>query len=63
MQRSTPAYAPEFRAEAVQLVRSDAKPLTEIACDLGVSPESLGQWVRRAEIVMPVNISFSIASR
>ena len=50
MQRYTPAYAPEFRAEAVQLVRSGAKPLAEIARDLGVSPESLREWVRRAEI-------------
>ncbi len=50
MQRYTPAYAPEFRAEAVQLVRTGAKPLTEIARDLGVSAESLRHWVRRAEI-------------
>ena len=50
MQRYTPAYAPEFRAEAVQLVRTGVKPLTGIARDLGVSAESLRHWVRRAEI-------------
>ena len=44
MRRFTPAYTPEFRAEAVQLVRDGGKPLAEIARDLGVSAESLRQW-------------------
>ena len=50
MQRYTPAYAPEFRAQAVELVQTGAKPLADIARDLGVSPESLRVWVQRAEI-------------
>ena len=50
MQRYTPAYAPEFRAEAVQLVKSGAKPLSAIARDLGVSIPSLRHWVQQHEI-------------
>ena len=41
MRRFTPAYPPEFRAAAVQLVRDGGKPLAEIARDIGVSAESL----------------------
>ncbi len=47
MRRFTPAYPPEFRAEAVQLVRDGGKPLSEIARDLGVSAESLRPWARQ----------------
>ncbi len=50
MQRYTPAYAPEFRAEAVQLVRTGVKPLSAIARDLGVSVPSLRYWVRQQEV-------------
>jgi transposase len=50
MRRFTPPYPPEFRAEAVQLVRTSGRSLTEIAHDLGVSAESLRHWVRREEI-------------
>ena len=50
MRRFTPAYPPEFRAEAVQLVRDGGRPLAEIARDLGVSAESLRHWVRQEEI-------------
>ena len=45
-----PPYPPEFRPEAVRLVRSSGKALKETAADLGVSTESLRKWVRLAEI-------------
>jgi transposase len=45
-----PPYAPEFRAEAVRLVKESGKTMTQISKDLGVSTESLRQWCRRAEI-------------
>lgn len=44
MPRFTPAYPPEFRAEAVQLLRIGGKPLAEIAPDLGASAESTAPW-------------------
>ncbi len=49
-QRFTPAYLPEFRAEAVNLVRTGGRPLAEIARDLGVSAVSLRHWARQEEI-------------
>jgi transposase len=49
-QRYTPAYLPEFRAEAAKLVRDGGRPLAEVARDLGVSAESLRHWVRQEEI-------------
>ena len=43
-------YPPEFRREAVELVRSSGRPLREIAVDLGVSTETLRMWVTRVEV-------------
>lgn len=50
MPRTHTPYSQEFRARAVDLVRTSGKKLPEIANDLGVSAESLRHWVRRAEI-------------
>ena len=50
MPRSRPPYPEEFRREAVELVRSSGRSVNEIAKDLGVSGQSLGNWVKRAEI-------------
>ena len=45
-------YSPEFKAEAVRLVRSSEEryPVAKIARDLGVSAETLRKWVNQAEI-------------
>lgn len=50
MPRTNPPYPPEFRAEAVRLVRESGKPLTQIAEDLGVAPQSLRNWLLQSEI-------------
>jgi transposase len=48
---ATPRYTPEFRAEAVRLLRSAThKPASEIARELGVSDNALRSWVKQAEI-------------
>lgn len=49
MPKTRPAYAPEFRAEAVRLVREHGRTITAVAAELGMSQESLRQWLRRAE--------------
>ena len=41
-------YSAEFKAEAVRLVRSSSDPLTKVARDLGVVPETLRLWVQAA---------------
>jgi transposase-like protein len=43
-------YPPEFRREAVELVRRSGRPLREIAVDLGISTETLRIWVRQVEV-------------
>ena len=43
-------YPPEFRAEAIELVRAGGKSTRQIAIDLGVSYEALRQWVRQADL-------------
>jgi transposase len=50
MPRTRPAYRPEFRREAVELVRSSGRSIPQIADELGVSPQSLRNWVRRGDI-------------
>jgi transposase len=48
--RTSPPYPPEFRQEAVRLVRWSGKPLPMIAAELGVWPQSLRNWVAQAQI-------------
>jgi transposase len=44
-QRRRPTYSPEFRAEAVRLVRTSSEPVSRIAKEVGVNPRTLHQWV------------------
>ena len=39
-------FSPQFRAEAVQLVIETGKPVAEVARDLGVVAQTLGNWVK-----------------
>jgi transposase len=39
-------FSPQFRAEAVQLVIETGKPVAEVARDLGVVSQTLGNWVK-----------------
>lgn len=50
MGRKRPYYTPEFKAEAVRLVRESQKPVSIIAKDIGVSESALRKWVRQADI-------------
>ena len=51
MPGATPRYTPEFKAEAVRLVRSTPdKPASQIARELGVSDNTLRSWVKQTEI-------------
>ncbi len=45
-------YPPEFKQEAVRLVRSSDEKyaVSKIARDLGVSTETLRKWVNQAEV-------------
>lgn len=50
MPRSKPPYPPEFRREALELIKISDKPIAQIAKDLGVTDQTLRNWKRQAEI-------------
>ncbi len=50
MPRTHPPYPPEFRLEAVRLVKDGNRKITDVARDLGVSGQSLRNWIRQYEI-------------
>jgi len=43
-------HPPEFREKAVELARERAKPIAELAKDLGISDSCLRNWMARADI-------------
>ncbi len=49
-QRFQRPYPPEFRREAVRLVRATGRSVGEVAGELGVSYESLRIWLRQDEL-------------
>lgn len=50
MPRSHPPYPPEFRAEAVRLAKSSGETIAQIAKDLGVSDQTLRNWVAQDDV-------------
>jgi len=49
MGRSRPPYPPEFRREAVSLMRSGARTPRELAPELGCTEQTLRNWLRQDE--------------
>jgi transposase len=47
--RTRPAYPPEFRREAVELLRAGRTP-RELSESLGVSQQTLRNWRRQAQL-------------
>ena len=45
-----PLYSPEFRLEAVRLLRSSDRSVPQLARELGVSPQSLRNWSVQLEV-------------
>jgi len=50
MGKTKPPYPPEFRAEAIRLVRSGGLTQSQVSRDLGVSTFTLRNWLRQTEI-------------
>ena len=48
--RTRPPFPPEFRAEAVRLMRDSDKPLSQLAKDLGVSEQTLRAWRKQGQV-------------
>jgi transposase len=49
-QRYQRPYPPEFRREAVSLVKASGRSINAVADELGVSTESLRIWVRQDQL-------------
>ena len=47
--KTHPPYPPEFRAEAIRLMRSGRRP-EELGRELGVSGQSLANWLKQADL-------------
>ena len=45
-----PPYSPEFRAEAVRLLRSSGRSVPQLAKELGVSEGSLRNWAAQSDV-------------
>ena len=43
-------YPAEFRERAVELARRREKPIKQLASDLGVSDQTLHNWLKQADI-------------
>src|SRR5215218_984280 len=50
MPRTRPPYPLEFRAEAVELIRSGSKSIAELSRDMGVTDQTLRNWLRQADL-------------
>lgn len=50
MPRTRPPYPPEFRAEAIRLVKNSGDSIRQVAKDLGVSDQTLRNWVNQADV-------------
>lgn len=47
---ATTRYPQEFRQQAIELVRLGQQPVARIAADLGISDQTLRNWVKQADI-------------
>ena len=44
MTKTRREFTPEFKREAVELLRSSGRPLTRVAAELGIQPSMLRNW-------------------
>ena len=50
MPNTKPPYPAEFKLEAVRLVKEGGRRISDVARDLGVTGESIRNWIRQHEI-------------
>jgi transposase len=48
--RTRPPYPPEFRVETVRLLRSGTATIRQVSEDVGVSQQTLRNWLRQADL-------------
>lgn len=50
MPRTRPPYPPEFREEAIRLTKTSGDSIRQVAKDLGISDQTLRNWVNQADV-------------
>ena len=50
MPPTRPPYPPEFWREAVQLAQSTDRSIAQVARDLGISNQTLRNWIKQADV-------------
>jgi transposase len=50
MPPTKPPYTPEFRREAVQLAQNADRSIAQVARDLGISNQTLRNWIKQADV-------------
>lgn len=50
MPNTKPPYPPEFRREAIELVRVTGRSIPQVAQELGIAIQTLRNWIERAEV-------------
>jgi transposase len=48
------AFTPEYKQNAVSLVIDSGRSIADVARGIGVNPQSLGNWVKKARAQQPV---------
>ncbi len=56
-------YSAEYRDEAVKLVTENARPIAEVARELGINPGTLGNWVNKYRNEHPASEELGISER
>ena len=56
-ERRRKRYTPEFKAEAVRLVQTWDRPITEAAASVGVTAKSLHEWINALRPAPPVRLT------
>jgi transposase len=64
MNKTRREFTPEFKQEAVALLHSSGRPLTQVAGELGIQPSMLRSWRRRqsGEVPRPQPVAVGTAS-
>lgn len=44
------SFSDEFKADAVEIVRTSEKPVAQVARELGIGESTLGYWVNRDRV-------------
>ena len=56
-------FSAEYREEAVKLVTENARPIAEVARELGINEGTLGNWVNKYRREHPASEELGISDR